>query len=119
MEREFREESISRKSPWWRVAIKTEILGYFRWVRRGGKPEFVGISRTETPSWELSANPREVDAPVRIRLVHPARDLDELRSSIAILLADKQLSVPLWVNLICLKESLDGDPERWKTFLAM
>jgi hypothetical protein len=44
---------------------------------------------------------------------------DELRSSIAILLADRQLSVPLWVSLMCLKESLDGDPERWKTFLAM
>ena len=43
MEREFHEESFGgdRKA---RVECDTRVIGYFRWVRRGAKPEFTGAT---------------------------------------------------------------------------
>lgn len=118
MEREFREESHPLESALRGIAIRTEILGYFRWVRRGGKPEFVGISRIEAPFSRLKPNIVEVDAPDFVRLVYPASNSTQLRASITELLASERLSVPLWVNLLCLNEALKTEPERYANFLT-
>ena len=119
MEREFREESHPLESALRGIAIKTSILGYFRWVRRGGKPEFVGISKIEAPVSKLDANISEVDAPEHLQLVYPAGTVAQLQSSIAALLASERLSVPLWVNLTCLKEALNNETEQWTEFLTI
>ncbi|WP_146164849.1 hypothetical protein [Desulfonatronum sp. SC1] len=118
MEREFREESHPLKSALRGIAIRTEILGHFRWVRRGGKPEFVGVSKIEAPFSRLQANTDEVDAPEFVQLAYPACNVEQLLSSIAKLLCNKQLSVPLWVNLICLQEALQSNSNLLTSVLA-
>lgn len=49
MERELREE-CSKRSGLPRGAapdglVQTRVIGFFRWLQRGGKPEFIGVSR--------------------------------------------------------------------------
>src|SRR5690606_28384422 len=48
MERELREESSLQGVA--DARITSRVLGYFRWMNRGGKPEFVGISRVDAPA---------------------------------------------------------------------
>jgi hypothetical protein len=119
MERELCEESHPLKSALSNVAMKTAILGHYRWVRRGGKPEFVGLTKALIDSSMLKPNVQEVDAPEFIRLVYPASTLDELRKSISELLLHKALSVPLWVNLMCLDEALRADTSKWAKYLGL
>lgn len=114
MEREFREESHPVKAVLQDVQMRTEILGFFRWIRRGGQPEFVGLSKAMVDSFTLQPNQAEVDAPESRRLVYPASTLDELSNSIEQLLAETQLSVPLWAILTCLNEAMQSQDERQK-----
>jgi hypothetical protein len=119
MEREFREESHPFKSALRGVAIRTSVLGFFRWVRRGGKPEFVGISKTEASLSELEPHVAEVEAPERIRLVYPASTFNQLKDSVNSLLDDNRLSVPLWVIVKCLDEALEKDSDSLAKFLEI
>jgi hypothetical protein len=111
MEREFREESNPLESVLHNVAIRTEIIGYFRWARRAGKPEFVGISKIDAPLSALKPNTLEVDAPKHFSLYFPASNEEQLQTTIHALFDKKQLSVPLWVNLTCLQDVLQNEPE--------
>lgn len=58
MERELLEECRGRLGPTstWSNAIiaQTHIIGFFRWLQRGGKPEFIGISRLKISASELT-----------------------------------------------------------------
>jgi hypothetical protein len=108
MEREFKEESSLSKSLR-TVALQTFPLGFFRWVRRGGKPEFVGVSTVSASAHQLVPNIVEVDRPVDL-INYPAASRKQLLASIGDRLAQGHLSVPLWVNLVCLKEALE-DPQ--------
>ncbi len=50
MERELYEESIGKRDVSAKAffnATQTEIIGYFRWLAKGAKSEFVGISKTD------------------------------------------------------------------------
>lgn len=119
MEREFGEESHLLKRALAGEKVQTRILGYFRWLRRGGKPEFVGISKLEAPWSRLEPNVTEVDVPEYLRLTYPAATLAQLRCSLSELLSSDHLSVPLWVNLTCLYEALETKPEQWLEFLGI
>lgn len=118
MEREFREESHPLQSALAAIEIQTQVLGYFRWVRRGGKPEFVGISRVQAPYSAFEPNVAEVDAPGDVPLDYPARDVQELKSSVeALLAAAERLSVPLCVALWSIQEDVAARPGWWAAYL--
>jgi len=109
MEREFKEESHPLRGALRDAKIETWPLGYFRWIVRAGKPEFVGISKVEKNEHELKANPDEVDQP-RWLTTYPANDTGTLRESIGRMLdLGPKLSVPLWANLLCLSEVAEQD----------
>jgi hypothetical protein len=117
MEREFHEES----NPLGTLIVgdqaqRTDVIGYFRWIRRGGKPEFVGVSKLTVDARTIEANAVEVDQPTWIPTTYPAGNYEEMLNSVETLLLRDDLSVPLWVNLVCLKQALDEDRPRWGHF---
>lgn len=125
MEREFREESHPLKAGLDDATITTEVLGFFRWLKRAGKPEFVGLSKVDVPSFELEPNATEVDAPEYILNTYCASSISRFRESLEGtedrpgLLQSDSLSVPLWVNLICLDEALRAEPQKWAQLLKI
>lgn len=119
MERELAEESRTRAATIQQEDIVgTLVLGYFRWLRRGGKPECVGITRLSLDLRELEPDGREVDMPDDLDReafnVLQAENASGLRESIRKLLTQRMdlVSLPLWVSLTVLDEALaDGDAE--------
>lgn len=57
MERELYEESSLLKK---KITCKTKITGFYRWINRGGKPEFTGISKLNCSIQSLAPNSQEV-----------------------------------------------------------
>jgi hypothetical protein len=53
MERELREELGLISAAMREVRIETTVLGYGRWLEKGAKPEFYGLSRIHAPMREL------------------------------------------------------------------
>jgi hypothetical protein len=53
MDRELREECHLRPDE----IAWTYVLGYFRWMNKGAKPEYVGVTRLNTSSRELAHRP--------------------------------------------------------------
>lgn len=98
MERELREESSLHGVA--DARITSRVLGYFRWMNRGGKPEFVGISRVDAPARTLQPNAAEVNAPSGrgYDLAYPAGDAGELARSLRRILESPQVSLPLAMN---------------------
>jgi hypothetical protein len=77
-------------------------------VRRAGKPEFVGVTELAINAGDLEANPDEVCTPSsKIAHCHYVPTLDGLRSKVEDLLAIKNLSIPLELNLLAIKSALD------------
>jgi hypothetical protein len=104
MVRELREESGLMGRLLRAERIECRLLAYFRWARRGGKPEFVGIARTALRSDQLWPDQTEVDAPSETANFVDARDCYELTASIdEVLRRSDKLSLPLWVGLTCLR----------------
>ena len=67
--------------------IDCRLLGYFRWVRRGGKPEFVGLAKTAITAAYLLPDPTEVDEPTDTAFFIDAGDVAALKAGIDELLA--------------------------------
>lgn len=126
MERELVEESIVKRGLHLdRSAIaRTMLLGYFRILCRGAKPEFVGLSVLSKNRIDLSPNPDEVEDPTAAGIViqYPVPTLDELKSRVQQLLLKKEerrtLSVSLWGGLIALRDALDAKPDMIRTFVG-
>jgi len=119
MERELREESsLKMLSPQHPVINSTFVLGFFRWVKRGGNPEFVGITRLDVDSSELKPNLSETRRPREKRqakfLVEKIDDLHSLRARIE---RSGELSVPLDMNLRCLEEFYSKRGQQLADFL--
>lgn len=119
MEREFREESFGgKKLPG--LKCETRILGYFRWVSRGGKPEFTGVTRADVDSHELSPNTAEVNRRGgRTELYRDVPTLADLVRVLDDLHASPQASVSFWANALALREAIGEAPEDWGAFLRL
>ncbi len=119
MARELREESSEQGQQFNSdPVLETRITGYFRWVKRGGKPEFVGISRLRIPKSELNPNNSEVEAPEFAGLEFPARSWKELRQSLRDTLENyNHYSPSCWVALECLHDLAKSEPQEWENFL--
>jgi hypothetical protein len=131
MVRELREEGLRRGVHYSNGAPEgTAVIGFFRWIARGGKPEFLGITRLPIKASEMQPDGREV--------IHPKDGRSRLKNTfllnnIAALphvidqihaLEDTSvnggtilLSLPLRVILSRLKEMLETDPKAVETML--
>lgn len=125
MKREFSEESSKNKVTIPREEIgEAKILGYFRWLRFGGKPEFYGIVKVKKVSSNLHPDMKEVGGPKydpndsdSIDLKQPANNKKEMLESIDYFLSSTRLSVPLYVILVELQYRLNNNDEKLIEFL--
>ena len=124
MEREFLEES-SRQGKEFESdpIIETRITGFYRWVSRGGKPEFAGVTKLRVASHVLEPNDAEVEAPDWIKLhdrQYEANNIKKLLASLQEILSKTQFfSVSAWMAALCLKEAVEEDPKSWQNFLEL
>ncbi|MGH8086215.1 MAG: hypothetical protein ACREPV_13235 [Lysobacter sp.] len=117
MEREFVEESFGGQSP---VFDKqTRPLGYFRWVRRGGKPEFVGVTWADLDAAKLKPNVTEVNRNRHETQAYDVPDMASLCARLEILVGKEDVSVPLWINALALLEAISEDRAGWAKFLRL
>jgi hypothetical protein len=115
MERELREECGLVQPHLLEMPIAIRLLGYFRWVSLGGKPQFVGIARAPVLLDELNPEKYELD---RGRKYH-VLNVPELQNQIDEYLKSeaKECSLPLWVTLACLRDRCAKEPEGLAAFL--
>lgn len=124
MERELREEGLRNgvQLPPNAVA-STELLGFFRWLSRGGKPEFVGLTRLNLNVGDVWPDHREVFDPTKAKTkrkldnrysVGDLKSLPDVIARIRDLEAGRKatLSLPLKVILTRLEEMLGQEPVR-------
>lgn len=91
MERELLEETGLNKLRK-KVYMNTNIIGYFRWVEKGGKPEFIGITRLNNVSrCEIGCQRSEV---CEISDFYVAT-IDDLKKIAQCLVKSSNTSVPL------------------------
>jgi hypothetical protein len=126
MNREFHEESNRRGMKLSCSQIEeTLLIGYFRRLVRGGKPEFVAISRLAVPHTELEPNEEEVeDRSLLGEMNHyPVKTFADLRKTIQDLLQEdssrQRLSVPLWANLLALNDAIISKPDFVRQFYRL
>lgn len=84
---------------------ETKIIGYFRWIKKGGKSEFVGISKLNKELIEFSQEKSEVFD----RQEYHVPNIEKLKAVIEELLVKNDLSVPLYANLLALKDYVETD----------
>ncbi|WP_089868046.1 hypothetical protein [Clostridium cochlearium] len=100
---------------------ETRILGYFRWLRRGGKPEFVGITRLNYNLDSLKENTEE------LKDIHSSTIEDEIYlinvndipKFIDKIISNEKMSVPLEMCLKALKIYYEKRPNELKEFLRI
>lgn len=98
-----------------------KILGFFRWLQRGGKPEFVGVIKLNRNHNELNVNTNELKRidystlPDKYKLTK----VDEVPKVIAKIKNMPNLSLPLHVCLDTLQDYYKNHPEQLKSFLEI
>jgi hypothetical protein len=109
MAREFCEEATAYKAYAKHLGMKdkklilkevknqTLVIGFFRWVNRCGKPEFIGISRTQLRLADLTPDQMEVaDLPrFLFQTVKRPEDFEVLYENITAYLKKKKLKISL------------------------
>lgn len=100
---------------------KSLVLGFFRNLKRAGKPDFVGICYLNVghlmlkPSWE------GIEDEGYVKSRYEVKTFEDLNKSVNGLLEEKDnlsiLSIPLYANLIALKDFLDEYPDGVKKFV--
>lgn len=117
MNRELKEENnLNDRYDNINTIKNTKIIGYFRWVDRGGKPEFVGITKLNIGYEYFSANPKEL---VDINHVIELQNIDSIPIIVNQLLANENISLPLEMNLTFLKNYYNNHKQELKKFLDL
>ncbi len=108
MKRELWEESGKKNlCSSYRNVGETIILGFFRWIVKGGKPEFVGLTKMNCDLISLYANKREVYG----RREYHLTKLEDIASIVDEILSSNNISVPLYMNLLCLRRYNEDNGE--------
>lgn len=94
---------------------QTKILGTFRWINKGGKSEFVGITKVNKDLISFSQEKKEVFN----REEYLITSIDDLLNKIDSLLQMNNISIPLYVNLKVLKEYAKDNKEELEEFLGI
>ena len=106
MERELCEEAnIQPKN-----IVRTEIIGYFRWIDFGGQPEFVGITKLNCMLSEVDVSNKEIGQRVNLTRWENREDVLDTVDS---LLEKPNLAVPLEMNLAALKRYINAGGGDW------
>lgn len=92
---------------------ETIILGFFRWIIKGGKPEFVGLTKMRSDLLSLYANKSEVYGGKE----YPITKIGDIGEIIEELLNTENISVPLYMNLLCLKRYYQTKKEELERFV--
>lgn len=123
MNREIWEESLRCRSL--NETIENSmIIGYFRDIRRGGLPGFLGLTKLKVEQAELSPDGKEVtDSKSNVNktpLLYEVSTFDNLSNTVKKLLEGNisHLSLPLWANLLALQSMINDDSDRLKEFLG-
>lgn len=106
MKRELWEENGSKKiSPTIEEVGQTKVLGFYRWLERGGKPEFVGITKLNCNFHAMEVNTEEfVDITNRTDMdTYNLDDIDNLPEIIEIIKDYDNISIPLYMCLDALE----------------
>lgn len=117
MERELREESNPDKSLIG-VQNKTKILGFYRWVSRGGKPEFIGL--TKLPGNADMYKPGIGEVRSEKSAIHhhfEIKTIDQIPTAISQIRRTGTLSIPLFMCLYQLEEMYKTQKEELETFI--
>lgn len=112
MERELTEESTLSAAALKPIGQpRTRIIGYFRWLEKGAKPEFLGITKLSCKATAIKANGTEVNKRdiEHIRISQP--DEKQLTNVLNGLLERKDLSLPLKMNLIFLRQYIAAEDQ--------
>lgn len=117
MEREMKEESHEdtiRED----FVKKTKVIGYYRWVGKGGLPGFFGVAKLNYNKEEITPNPDEsyYQSAKKVKTEFPAKSFDDLSHSIKLLLDEndiyrEKLSTTLFGNLKALEYALKNHKE--------
>ncbi len=116
MERELIEESAPDKSLDNNLN-KTMILGFYRWVTRGGKPEFTGITKLAGTADQYRPDPKEARTDKSASLKFKVESIDDLPKTIEQIRSKNHLSTPLYMCLYQLEEMYKTQKEELKEFL--
>jgi len=111
MERELIEECPLP----FRDIIHTKVIGYFRWVNKGGKPEYLGLTKLATHSSELPKVPRIVErgyvkSIVACEVHWPQIVADKPETAVEGI-HSTQLSMPLLMGLRCAGNYFEENPQ--------
>lgn len=93
----------------------TKILGTFRWINKGGKSEFVGLTKVNRDLISFDKDKKEVFD----REEYLITSADNLIKNIDALLERKNISVPLYVNLKVIREYAIDNKEEIEEFLSL
>lgn len=116
MERELMEESSPDKSVSNNLN-ETLILGFYRWVTRGGKPEFTGITKLPGNADQYKPNPSGVRTDKHSSLKFRVETIEDLPRVIEVIKAKHQISTPLYMCLYQLEKMYKNQRGELKQFL--
>ncbi|AQG80222.1 hypothetical protein [Spirosoma montaniterrae] len=121
--RELYEESLKRGSNLKPKDVEETILiGYFRRFIRGGKSEFLGISRLSVPHISLAPNEEEVEDTTGLgdQMYYPVKTFTDLEKTVTSLLESahyqQKISTSLWASLLALNDAIKKNPLIIKRF---
>lgn len=114
MERELREESTPERKE---GEYKTKILGFFRWIQRGGKPEFIGITRLPGMMRDYKPNPQEMKNSSHSYRAEYIDSIPGLLDTVRHLKRHHKLSVPLHACLKALEEYAHTNKKELEYFI--
>lgn len=116
MERELTEESSPDESLD-NSLNRTLILGFYRWVTRGGKPEFSGITKLPGTAHQYKPDPKEARTERSSSLKFKVSSIDELPKVLKEIRSHNHLSTPLYMCLYQLEEMYKNQKEELVKFM--
>ncbi len=114
MERELQEESMANKDQ--SHDFQTMILGFYRWVSRGGKPEFVGITKLPESADTYKPNNKEVSQ-LGLSTEFIVANMSDLPKVITHIKRSDNISVPLFMCLNQLEYMYNHHKKELEEFL--
>lgn len=116
MERELAEETLC-SIPKEQSTRKTMILGFYRWVTRGGKPEFTGLTKLSGTADQYSPDPKETRTERSASLKFKVETIHDLPRVLNQIRAKNHLSTPLYMCLYQLEEMYNTQKEDLKNLM--
>jgi hypothetical protein len=116
MERELMEETVADESLD-KNLNRTMILGFYRWVTRGGKPEFSGITKLPGTSEQYKPEPSRARTEKSASLKFKVESIENLPQVLEQIRNRGHLSTPLYMCLYQLEEIYKNHKEELQEFM--